>query len=231
MAAASSTMHPFAVVRVCDSATNHHPSVISPKDLFLTMAPSSEDALRSASSWCENVKPNTYDLTDTIVSTRYLSMAGITRAISLTLWGSHPIKYQVARVRLVGDPMAPGARLYVLGWGGTMVPEVAPTVVCCYATTHTQALAILCMSDDPVIGKMLGVVGMVARPSDIWEHPGDPFGAWGEPRHSPLYTYFAAQPAGNLFVAVRRSRSPSNDSPMMATPGPASTKERVMEMV
>lgn len=228
----------YAVVRIRENSdTTYHASYSIPaSDIFFTMATSETDAFNQAGEIGWQLRTESYDSVMAMANPNYGTPSSPMYArptfVEHTLGGlmkyllansDRTPEYVAIRVTCIGDPDVPGAKPYILSWGGTADPFIHPQIICCYAESYADMLATMSMSEDSTIDTFMASIRMRFYPSDIIVMSYDPF-----QNQSPRI--YAALPRSVSPVTVN-DPDPVTHSHDLAFPGPARVDDRVMELV
>mgnify|MGYP000598550194 CR=1 FL=1 len=232
-----STKSAYAVVRIRKNKDVMSYS-IPESDIFFAMASSETDAFDQAGEIGWRLSAESYDSAMAMANPNYGTHSSPVYArptfVENTLGSvmkylrsvpDRTPEYIAVRVSRIGDPRISGANPYIIAWGGTAEPYIVPQVICCYASSYSDMLATVSLTDDFVISSFMATAGMSICPSDIIMLPYDPFQATAT---SPRV--YAALPR-SISPVVVSDPDPVTRSHGLAFPGPARYGERMMELV
>lgn len=162
---------------------------IPSSNIYLTMAKDERCALENATNemgWIPSAED--YDLamsiansnrstSDNPVYSRPTFVKNTLGAVMDYLWSrsDYVSNYMVTPVITVGNPNITGRTVYTIAWGGIKNPHILPRVICCYAQSYAEMIAMLCMSDDPRVVACMSDIGMSFHPNDTLVIDRDPF--------------------------------------------------------
>lgn len=232
----------YAVVRIRENITGHDDRLesysIPLSDIFFTMATCETDAFDQAGEIGWRLSAESYDSVMAMANPNYGTSSSPVYArptfVENTLGSvmkylrsvpDRTPEYVAVRVTVTGDQFLPGAKPYIMAWGGVTKPYITPQVICCYAQSYSDMLATVSMTDDFTVSSFMASVGMSICPSDIIVLSYDPFQSR---RDSPRV--YAALPRSISPVTVG-DPDPVTHSHDLAFPGPARFTDRVMELV
>lgn len=216
----------YAVVRIRKGEVITSDS-ISEDDIFFTMAINEADALAKArdigwrtSSYSAATPNPYYEPRKTLVESTLGSMIRYFTALSPR---DMVHEYIATRVTIIGDRTLKGAKPYIMVCCD-IDTLTRPLVVCCYATSYSEMVAMLSTSGDYTVTSLMSRIKMRFYPSNVIVLSNDPF------RDEEIPHIYAAVPRGISPVVVDDS-GPVPHSYALDFPGPAHIRERGLELV